>query len=481
MARSRILEAANGSRLERSILSDDQLVRDLLSSFTHAPRGVERLPVSLRWALVVAIVFLTPVLAGEAANYRDWIATIVIVVLCAATAARLLNLPLPTKVPLVPWGVVRSIWAAAKKYWIILVLLWGLVGSLLSYRRGGWREVGIGLLMWLVIIVGVWVWRRPSDSEHPISEEVVGSEQPYLAQTLDPDISSDLTDRLPREIRAATTRQRIGRMGPRATRGLAVLAVGGVLTLIGVIFLGMYTLVPDIDTWDYFAFRILIAVVPGTWFVAWRLTRSAKSMKSAPLAADPVLFLRPFSVDGRGDLEPILSRAVRPTGPLVAIGNPMEWLPGSSAVRIYATSDRWQDEVRDLLSRCRFCVIQLAVSKGVIWEVLQAQQFLTPDQLILVVLNPEENYQEVSASMPQVFGYPLPRLPVAQSGILDVAVVGFEADGQPHSGLVQRQDLMALIRCWVVGERPTMRSFHHVGEYFRARAVGISTGLRIGT
>jgi len=115
-------------------------------------------------------------------------------------------------------------------------------------------------------------------------------------------------------------------------------------------------------------------------------------------AGSYVLYLRPFEDDQRqtamqehvlpgaagGVMGFVLSKrsaeeqiadALRPVGPLIAVGAPGERLPHVGAVRMYLPkepNEGWQEPVRQLMRRSRLTVLTLGTSEGTMWELAQA-------------------------------------------------------------------------------------------------------------
>jgi hypothetical protein len=77
----------------------------------------------------------------------------------------------------------------------------------------------------------------------------------------------------------------------------------------------------------------------------------------------PVVLLRAFQLDGSAKdvvlplylmtFEERLAAALRPIGPLVALGQPEEALPPAGASRFHETQQTWKDRVVDLLKGAR--------------------------------------------------------------------------------------------------------------------------------
>lgn len=187
----------------------------------------------------------------------------------------------------------------------------------------------------------------------------------------------------------------------------------------------------------------------------------------------PVLYLRPFHYDGadfqinpntlqRGMIErgfwrqagvavrlirtneQLFARAFRDIGPLVAIGDPDEELPRLGAVRVYAREgEEWRSVVADLADRARYVVLEIGLSKGVLWEIDFLTDTVRPEQLILSLPNDRkgarrlmrqskrerrrlENYAEFRTAAADVFPMPLPE-EIGQSKLMY-----FEPDWTPR-------------------------------------------------
>jgi hypothetical protein len=111
------------------------------------------------------------------------------------------------------------------------------------------------------------------------------------------------------------------------------------------------------------------------------------------------LLLRAFADDamvvGRAPVNPIglltenrfetwIVDALRPVGPVVAIGLPGETLPHTGAARLYVDHAVWRQRVGCLIRRARATVIIVGDSEGVWWEIETALGALATTRLALV-------------------------------------------------------------------------------------------------
>jgi len=131
-------------------------------------------------------------------------------------------------------------------------------------------------------------------------------------------------------------------------------------------------------------------LIPGVPVLGrqWLLERRAQLAPDVLRGKDsraPVVYLRPFEVDGTGrGYEVLITDALKDVGPIVAVGRPGEELPPAARIsRAYLTDDQWQDRVSDLIGRARLVVAQIGTSEGLVWELIQAVHLLRPDQLIV--------------------------------------------------------------------------------------------------
>jgi hypothetical protein len=142
---------------------------------------------------------------------------------------------------------------------------------------------------------------------------------------------------------------------------------------------------------------------------------------------EPILFLRPFEIDGKTNLNPQgmlaqwlgvqpwgwlarlgpfgnvhplrmirmvfsmnsdhseeqMALYFRRFGPFVAIGKPGEHFSPGGAERLYVTDDQWQAAVLDLLGRSQLVVLQPSLTPGVRWELEQAAAKVAPERILL--------------------------------------------------------------------------------------------------
>lgn len=145
-------------------------------------------------------------------------------------------------------------------------------------------------------------------------------------------------------------------------------------------------------------FRVLKVVRPRLAMLERRLSRD--SVASFADVREPfTLLLRAFSDDvvivdrtpstpigflTENRLETWIVDALRPIGPVVAVGLPGEQLPHTGAARLYLDHEVWQERVRSLIGRARATVVVVGESEGVWWEIETALRTAAPTRLALV-------------------------------------------------------------------------------------------------
>jgi hypothetical protein len=110
-----------------------------------------------------------------------------------------------------------------------------------------------------------------------------------------------------------------------------------------------------------------------------------------------VLYLRSFRTDassrikilasGLSTEEEQLADVLRPFGDLIAIGQPGEPLPMPGAARMYATDAEWKSVVLDRMRSAPLVVIRAGTGPGLFWEVGQALSTLSPEKVLILILN----------------------------------------------------------------------------------------------
>jgi hypothetical protein len=170
----------------------------------------------------------------------------------------------------------------------------------------------------------------------------------------------------------------------------------------------------------------------------------------------PILFLRSFGADGRGNLNPDgfaaaalgirasvlfeklgvlgnihpiralrlavgcacdtseeqLARFFRKLGPFVAVGRPGEVIATSGAERLYIEEDEWKCRIVELLQRSQVIVLQPGRSRGIWWEIETCVRTLPPEKLLFCLSgleNSAEAYDEFRARLEGIINRPLPR------------------------------------------------------------------------
>jgi hypothetical protein len=152
------------------------------------------------------------------------------------------------------------------------------------------------------------------------------------------------------------------------------------------------------------------------------LSREAKKTNGDEDARPPVLYLRSFlddsitaksiKVDSTLSSAPIplttteeevLTSILAEIGPGVAIGEPGEKVPDLGMTRIYATDDKWQTTVLELMSRANLVVMRAGDTGGFWWEVQQIAQHIKPERLVFLL--PFEAENELSLAPNKTDGY----------------------------------------------------------------------------
>ncbi|WP_369364383.1 hypothetical protein AB5L52_14590 [Streptomyces sp. CG4] len=105
-----------------------------------------------------------------------------------------------------------------------------------------------------------------------------------------------------------------------------------------------------------------------------------------PEIADPMTRLLYLATASR-DEEEYIADALRPVGPLVAVGTPGEILPFAGAARMYLPEEEevWHQPVSRLIERARLVTLTLGSSAGTMWELTEAMRILPPQRLLLMV------------------------------------------------------------------------------------------------
>lgn len=229
-----------------------------------------------------------------------------------------------------------------------------------------------------------------------------------------------------------------------------------------------------------------VLAMPLGLYLLFRGKRFAAKAQSASVIADPrppVVFLRSFSTDattlGRvalGVLNPMaaatqfvtfeeqLADAMRPLGPLVALGRPEETLPLPGAARYYESDATWQDRVMKLLRRGRLVVLVPGASEGLVWEIRTVFATVEPERVLVLF---EGGSRSAWASFWRIFTDSTGREPPGQKALRRGWCVTFGEDWTPR---VQPRRRAPWLRGTV--SRPKLNLLHYNLEpIFRAHGV----------
>ncbi|MFF4209157.1 hypothetical protein ACFYZE_07310 [Streptomyces sp. NPDC001796] len=131
--------------------------------------------------------------------------------------------------------------------------------------------------------------------------------------------------------------------------------------------------------------------------------------------------------------------ALRPFGPMVAVGRPGERLPEVGARRLYLDQHDWQDTVLQLMAKAgdRGLVLMGAGRGAALrWELAQAVALVPPSRLVLLVPLRQEDYQSFRRDAAALFPASLPDHPAGARLVKYNArirgAVYFDEDWTPH-------------------------------------------------
>jgi hypothetical protein len=103
--------------------------------------------------------------------------------------------------------------------------------------------------------------------------------------------------------------------------------------------------------------------------------------------------------------------AVRPFGPLIAVGRPGESLPELGAQRGYLRHDSWQSTVLAMMRAARLVLLSAGLSEGLYWELTQAIANVPPERLVLIIPMNHQEYAQFWQQLSHCFPRGLPPYP----------------------------------------------------------------------
>ena len=242
----------------------------------------------------------------------------------------------------------------------------------------------------------------------------------------------------------------------RASRsGTARKRIGVILIVAGVILGLVFRFIPDSDmdeTLLVISFLPLLMIFGGA-FLFWRGRQYAAQEDAERIITDSkpdVLYLRAFRTDpsttgnvfssiltarlmsGLATEEEQLADVLRPFGDLVAIGQPGEGLPKPGAARIYASDEEWKEVVKRQMKAARLVVIRAGVGENLLWELQQAVETLTPQKVLILVLNMKaKHYESFRTKANPILGVSLPEGATLRRFRRVSGFIGFAADWTP--------------------------------------------------
>lgn len=203
---------------------------------------------------------------------------------------------------------------------------------------------------------------------------------------------------------------------------------------------------------------LLIVIIGICMFVvAPRLTnRYRDRQRKVMLRADeliqldprpPVLYLRSFKDDEKiaraiafQSIEQEMKVVFFDFGPFIAFAEPNAEALDPGAGRLYASQEKWQDEVRNEMVKARLVVMRIGATPSFWWEVEQARGIVTPERLIFFIPGEKvkSEYEEFCLKANRLFPHGLPKYeykwsPTGPPG----GIIYFDQDWTPHLRLIK--------------------------------------------
>jgi hypothetical protein len=153
---------------------------------------------------------------------------------------------------------------------------------------------------------------------------------------------------------------------------------------------------------------------PDHGLAQWLGVASFRWLKRlGPVAdANPLRLLRLFVSNSMEHTEEQMAAFFRRYGPFVAIGEPGERFSHGGAARFYVDDSKWQDSILELLRRAQFVVLHPSLTDGVRWETEQTAKLVPPDRILLCLQwfqDDQARYDEFRAGFVEQTGLVLPR------------------------------------------------------------------------
>jgi hypothetical protein len=86
--------------------------------------------------------------------------------------------------------------------------------------------------------------------------------------------------------------------------------------------------------------------------------------------------------------------ALRPVGPVLAVGNPGDRQPRAGAWRLDLPAKEWRPRVAADMERARLVVLMAGTGPGLVWEYAQAIRHVQPRRLMLAILAEASEYEQ---------------------------------------------------------------------------------------
>ncbi len=161
-----------------------------------------------------------------------------------------------------------------------------------------------------------------------------------------------------------------------------------------------------------------VGAIAASYWVSLRAEQHLAPEAEELLRTDsrrPVLYLRSFSADSTfaTNEQPLLD-VLSEIGPVVAVGQPGEWLPPPGIARLYVDEEGWQDKVLEIMERARLVFFLAGSTPGLSWELKQCRTVLDPRRIIVLVVDDKAAFDSFSKLASQSAELDLPPYPSRQ-------------------------------------------------------------------
>jgi hypothetical protein len=237
-------------------------------------------------------------------------------------------------------------------------------------------------------------------------------------------------------------------------------------------------------TWSIILIVIQTPLILSCWFFYSRFSNLRRKLRARDAnqlmehdKRAPILYLRSFADDtntGWAWMSPTeeeqLAVVLNEIGPFITIRQPLEELPEAGAARLDIGVDKWQNRIRDLVSKVQLVVLRVGETESLWWEIKLVLRKVAPERIVFLIPRNRKLYGKFRQKANQLLPYQLPEFKPKRVINNIAALLYFEPDWTPH---------IVKVRWSQINYRLRMKGMNEMAVAFRVAFYPVAKQLQI--